>query len=85
MVTSMRTTLTLDEDVAQKARAVVARTHQSFKQVINEALRVGLESAAQPPACRPYRTKPRRLGLRPGCSLDNIQELLAQVEGEQAR
>jgi hypothetical protein len=81
----MRTTLTLDEDVAQRARAVAARTHLPFKRVINAALRQGLDHVEKPQPARPYRTKSRPMGLRPGLSLDNIQELLAHVEGERAR
>ena len=85
MMSVMRTTLTLDADVAQKARTVAAKTHQSFKHVINEALRSGFERMERPSAGRFYRTKPRSMGLRPGFNLDNIQELLAQVDGEDAR
>ncbi|MEO6873071.1 MAG: hypothetical protein ABI233_12760 [Chthoniobacterales bacterium] len=35
-----------------------------------------------PSASKPYRTKPRPLGLREGFTYDNISELLARVEGE---
>jgi len=38
-----------------------------------------------PQAGKRYRTKPRPMGLRRGLDLDNIQELLAQVEGQDAR
>ena len=81
----MRTTVTLDEDVLDRARALTARLHTSFKTVINEALRVGLDHVEKPTKRRPYRTKPRAMGLRKGYSLDNIQELLAQAEGEDFR
>ena len=81
----MRTTVTLDRDVADNAKAVMAKTGRPFKQVINDALRVGLEQMQRPPAAKPYRTRARRMGLRPGFSLDNIQELLAHAEGEDAR
>ena len=46
------------------------------------ALRVGMEVVMAPPASKPYRTKPRPLGLREGFSYDNISELLARIEGE---
>jgi len=36
----------------------------------------------KPPAAKPYRTKPRPLGLRRGFSYDNVGELLARAEGE---
>ena len=70
--------------MAERSKATVARLGQPFKPVINEALRIVLDQLQQPPKSRPYRTKPHRMGLRPGLSLDNIGDLLAQVEGEDA-
>ncbi len=81
----MRTTITLDEDVAQRAKQATQRLGQPFKQVINQALRAGLDQMEQPIRAKPYRTKPSKMGLRAGFSYDNIQELLAQAEGEDAR
>lgn len=78
----MRTTLTLDPDVAAKARKGAAKLHRPFKDVINAALRVGLDEILSPPAARPYRTQPRAMGLRRGFSYDNISELIAAAEGE---
>jgi hypothetical protein len=53
--------------------------------VINAALRAGLDEVLKPSAARPYRTKARPLGLRPGLSYNNISELLARAEGEDHR
>ena len=78
----MRTTLTLDPDVASKARQGALRMRKPFKEVINAALRVGLDEILAPPAAKPYVTKARPLGLRPGFSYDNVSELLAAAEGE---
>ena len=78
----MRTTLTLDPDVAAKAKKGAARLRKPFKEIINAALRVGLDEILAPPAAKPYRTKPRPLGLRQGFSYDNISELIAATEGE---
>lgn len=78
----MRTTLTLDPDVAAKAKQGAARMRKPFKEVINAALRVGLDEILAPPAARPYQTKARPLGLRQGFSYDNISELIAAAEGE---
>jgi hypothetical protein len=78
----MRTTLTLDPDVAAKAKRGAAKLRKPFKQIINAALRVGLDEILAPPRAKPYRTKPRPLGLRQGFSYDNISELLARAEGE---
>lgn len=81
----MRTTLTLDEDVADRTRALAKRLNKPFKAVINEALRLGLAQVEKPAERRPYRTKAHPMGLREGYSLDNVQELLAQIEGEDHR
>jgi hypothetical protein len=78
----MRTTLTLEPDVAAKARKGAAKLGKSFKDVVNAALRIGLDQVLHPPAAKPYRMKGRPMGLRPGLNLDNIGELLAQIEGE---
>jgi len=78
----MRTTLTLDADVAIKARKGAAKLGRPFKEVVNMALRAGLDSVLTPPTSKPFRTKPRPLGLGDGLSYDNVSELLASAEGE---
>ena len=81
----MRTTLTIDDDVLDKARALASRLHSPFRHVVNEALRAGLRAVQEPPQARPFHTHPRKMGLKAGRNLDNIQELIAQVEGEDQR
>lgn len=78
----MRTTLTLDPDVAAKAKKGAAKLGKPLKEVINAALRLGLEQVLKPPTTKPYRTIPRPLGLRRGFSYDDIGELVARAEGE---
>jgi hypothetical protein len=78
----MRTTLTLDPDVAAKVQRGAKKLCKPLKEVINDALRIGLDSVLNPPASRPYCTEPRPMGLRQGFSYDNIAELLARAEGE---
>jgi hypothetical protein len=80
----MRTTLTLDADVAQEVKAL-SKKGRPIKQIVNEALRAGLAQLRKPAVGQPYRTRPQKLGLRPGFSYDNIGELLAQAEGEDYR
>jgi hypothetical protein len=82
----MRTTLTLDDDVAAKLRALARRTGVAFRQVVNDALRRGL-AQPRPTATRErFKVKARDLGrLRPGVSLDNVAQLVEQVEGPQHR
>jgi hypothetical protein len=80
----MRTTLSIDDDVLERARAAAAKLHTPFKAIVNEALRAGLDQVEKPAKQRSYTTKPHKMGLRQGRNLDNIQELLAQTEGEDA-
>ncbi len=77
----MRTTLTLDEDVAAKLKAEARRAGRPFRDVVNETLRRGLASRAVRRK-EPVTLQVRDLGdLRPGLSLDNISELIEQIEG----
>ena len=83
----MRTTLTLDRDVA----ALLQQTHRSrggsFKAVVNEALRQGLRqmSAPSPGRAAPYRTPTVDLGRCLQASLDDVAEVLAVAEGGRFR
>jgi hypothetical protein len=81
----MRTTLNIDDDVLDRARLAAGRLHAPFRRVINEALRAGLPAVEAPARMRPYRTQPHSMGVKEGRNLDNLQELLAQVEGEDHR
>jgi hypothetical protein len=85
MMINMRTTITIDDDVLELARALAAKLRTPFKTVINEALRSGLEHVERPAEHKPYKTRPHAMGLKSGRNLDNIQELLSQMEGEDAR
>lgn len=77
----MRTTLTLDDDVAVKLRA--AARERPFKVVVNEVLRAGLAALERrTPRRRPYRTAGFDLGPSLVGSLDNVEEVLARAEGE---
>jgi hypothetical protein len=78
----MRTTLTLDEDVAAAVRREVRRSGRAFKQVVNELLRAGLRARTAPPA-RPYRLEARSLGgVMPGIDLDRALRLADALEDE---
>ncbi len=81
----MRTTLTLDPDVAAKARKGAARLGKPFKEVVNHALRIGLVEVLAPPMAKRYQTRLRPLGLRDGLNYDDIAGLLAVGEGEEHR
>jgi hypothetical protein len=78
----MRTTVTLDEDVATKLKAEVRRSGKPFKQALNDALRRGLVKPAANEDLPPFRVRARDLGgLRPGLSLDSVSKLLDEIEG----
>lgn len=81
----MRTTLTLDDDVAAKLQQTCRRTGQSFRDVVNETLRRGLQPKPGP-ARSPFRVVTRDMGnLRPGVTLDNVAQLIESLEGPLAR
>jgi hypothetical protein len=78
----MRTTLTLDDDVAAKLKAESRRAGRPFRDVVNEALRRGLAQRRAAALLQPFTITPRDLGgLKPGLSLDSVADLIEQVEG----
>ena len=77
--------MTLDDDVAQSAKEVAAKLKKPFKEVINVAIRIGLEHVEQPFTKKPYQTDSRPMGIKNGCTLDNIQELIERIEGDNSR
>lgn len=78
----MRTTISLDDDVAAKLKAETRRSGRPFKQIVNDLLRLALNRPRSSHPREPFRIVPRDLGaLRPGLSLDNVSELLEQAEG----
>ena len=77
----MRTTITLDDDVARNLEQRMRETGRSFKQTVNETLRAGLVELTTEREPEPFRVKARALGLRPGLSYDNVEDLLDQLDG----
>lgn len=78
----MRTTLTLDKDVAMALKRLAHRRCRPFKHVVNEALRSGLQAQSSPPA-RPYRLQPVSLGgVVPGVNLDHALRLADALDDE---
>jgi hypothetical protein len=74
----VRTTLTLDDDVAAKLKAQMRKTGKPFKEVVNEALRVGLLPRTVNIA--PFQVEAKPLGLRPGLNRESFAALLEQIE-----
>ncbi|MCI0607268.1 DUF2191 domain-containing protein [bacterium] len=77
----MRTTLTLDDDVAAKLKSESRKSGKSFRETVNDFLRIGLNSNKQTKPGKKFRVKTRNLYPREGLNFDNIGELLEQVEG----
>lgn len=79
----MRTTLTLDEDVARYLTERTRLTGASFKQVVNDTLRAGLEGAEKPAAAPPpFRVTPKAAGFRPGVDVRRLNQLNDELEAE---
>lgn len=79
----MRTTLTLDDDLASALKEAAFRQGESFKTIVNEALRRGLTVLPSPPRAKRYRLEPAHLGgVRPGVNLDKALQLADALEDE---
>ena len=83
----MRTTITLEDDVAVEIAKLQKARAETFKETINALLRAGLASvqATRRGAVPPYRTEPVSLGRPRLPNLDDISEVLAFGEGEDHR
>jgi plasmid stability protein len=78
----MRTTLTLDDDVAAKLKLEARRSGRPFRTIVNEMLRRGLASRRVTAERQAFRVTARDLGdLRPSLGLDDVAGLIEQVEG----
>jgi hypothetical protein len=77
----MRTTLSLDDDVAALLEQLRNARNATFKQVVNDALREGLARLSSPAETRAFRTQPVDLGNCCFPNLDNVWEVLDEVEG----
>jgi hypothetical protein len=74
----MRTTVTLDEDVAAKLRQVSRERGVSFKTALNGAVRLGL-SASAPPS-RSFSVHSQPMGIRPEVNIDKALSLADELE-----
>jgi hypothetical protein len=77
---NVRTTLTLDDDVATQLREEAARQRLPFKQVVNKVIRLGLRASSAPGPRAPFRVRARRLGLQPGIDPDKLGQLADELE-----
>ncbi len=83
----MRTTVTLDDDLAVRLERHRSIHRESFKQALNEVIRAGLNQLERGAAVTHEirRTRPLALGRRMVGAIDDIAEVLAIAEGEDHR
>lgn len=81
----MRTTLTLEDDVAALLKKEIGSSGLSFKAAVNHYLRVGMVHAKRRPKRKPFVVKSRPLGLPPGMSYNSVSQLLEDLEGPMHR
>jgi pheromone shutdown protein TraB len=77
----VRTTVTLEPDVAARLQKLASERGTSFKATINATLRAGLE--AHNPTARPYREVTRSLGVQPGIDLTKALRVAQELEDEE--
>jgi Ribbon-helix-helix protein, copG family len=76
----VRTTVTLDPDVAALLERLMRERGMSFKQAINHAIRAGL---AEPPDRPPMRTPTFHMGFEPAVPWDKALRLAAELEDDE--
>ena len=77
----MRTTLTIDDDIAVLVEQEQRRTGESFKSTVNRLLRHGLMNSKDNATAKPFEVTPIPMGLPPGLSYDCIPKLLDDLDG----
>jgi hypothetical protein len=77
---SIRTTVTFDDDVLVRVKEVSRARGVSFREAVNELLRLAL--LEKPVASVPrFRVKPMHMGFRPELNYDDTEALLEYAEG----
>lgn len=80
----MRTTLTLDADVAARLDRYQHERRTTFKNAVNEVLRQGLDALDGPESAPPFAVEPYRGGFAPGVDPERMHALLDELEVEDA-
>ena len=78
----VRTTVTLEPDVAEKLREFAHRSRMSFKAALNAALRRGLVAQDPPSRRGRFVVEPHDGTFRPGVDLGRLNQLSDQLETE---
>jgi|CXWL01.1.fsa_nt_gi hypothetical protein len=79
----MRTTLTVDDDLARQLQDTARRRGLSFKQVVNDTLRAGLQTADKPAVVPPFLVVPKACGFRAGVDPRRLNQLNDELENEE--
>jgi hypothetical protein len=82
---SIRTTVTLDDDVVARVKHESQSRGASFRDTLNDLLRAALVGIDNQPRRRSLAIKPTPMGHKPGLNYDNIESLIEYGEGEQHR
>jgi hypothetical protein len=77
----MRTTLTIEEDIAAELERLRRERDRTLKDVVNDALRRGLREMQAPPERKPFRTAGHDMG-KILVNVDNVAEAIAHAERE---
>ena len=78
----MRTTLTLDDDLAGLLKQRARQLGVSFKEAVNSTIRAGLGDTASARGCPTPKTIPHSFGFKPGVDLDKLGPLADELEAE---
>jgi hypothetical protein len=79
----MRTTLTLDPDVAMNVKKRMAEKKLTFKETVNQAIRDGLKAEAKEKKRAPFKVIPHSFGFLPGIDQNKLGQLLDQLDAEE--
>ena len=82
---SIRTTVTLDEDVVARVRRESLSRGASFRDTLNDLLLAALLGIDYKPRRRALAIQPTHMGHKPGLNYDNIETLLEYGEGDRHR
>jgi hypothetical protein len=80
----MRTTATLDDDVAAKLRELAHHQRKPFKAVLNAVIRAGLGEAPVTYAAEPFVVEAHPCGLQPGFDNRRFNQLVDELDAEAA-
>lgn len=81
-MSTMRTTLTLEDDLARRLKEMARREGRSFKEIVNEALRRGLATQEVAEPVERYRVETFRSGFRAGVDPLRLNQLVDELETE---